>query len=78
MQFRYGYRLDHFERKRKKEARAPKKESAMARKVRLRALCLHIPHVFRDPDAAPPIMFCSSSVSRPSYTRRSAITRRSR
>lgn len=31
---RYGYRLDHFERKRKKEARAPKKESAMARKVR--------------------------------------------
>lgn len=31
---RYGYRLDHFERKRKKEARAPKKESAMARKVK--------------------------------------------
>lgn len=30
---RYGYRLDYFEKKRKKEARAPKKESAMARKL---------------------------------------------
>ncbi len=31
----YGYRMDHFEKIRKKEARAPKKQSAMARKVRL-------------------------------------------
>jgi len=30
---RNGYRMDHFERKRKKDARAPKRESAMARKL---------------------------------------------
>ena len=31
----YGYRMDHFEKQRKKEARAPKKQSAMAQKVRV-------------------------------------------
>jgi len=30
--------MDHFERKRKKDARAPKRESAMARKARARCV----------------------------------------